>query len=134
MWHPDLPHSGAHVQLDRGGSLTVFCGSAELGQGSDHLLAALVAEEFGVVPEDVRVVAGDTGITPIDLGSYSSRVTFMSGNAVLKATHDLKTKLFQVSSEVLEVPPEELEIADYFIYERSAPDNKISFVDAIVRA
>jgi CO/xanthine dehydrogenase Mo-binding subunit len=134
MWHPDLPHSGAYVQLDRGGAITVFCGSAEIGQGSDHLLAAIVAEEFGVYPEDVRVVAGDTGITPIDLGSYSSRVTFMSGNAVLQATKGLRAKLFEVASEVLEVPTTDLEVGEYQIHERGDPSNKISLVDAIVRA
>lgn len=134
MWHPDLPHSGAYVQLDRGGAITVFCGSAEIGQGSDHLLAALVAEEIGVYPEDVRVIAGDTGITPIDLGSYSSRVTFMSGNAVLKAAGELTGKLRQVASEVLEVAPEELEFAEYRISDRGDRANSMSLVDAIVRA
>lgn len=134
MWHPDLPHSGAHVQLDRGGGITVFCGSAEIGQGSDHLLAAIVAEEFGVNPEDVRVVAGDTGITPIDLGSYSSRVTFMTGNAVLGATKGLKAKLFDAASEVLEVAPEQLECGDYRVYDRDDPANGMPLVDAIVRA
>lgn len=134
MWHPDLPHSGAHVQLDRGGAISVFCGSSEIGQGSDHLLAALVAEELGVYPEDVRVIAGDTGTTPVDLGSYSSRVTFMSGNAVLKAASELKDKLRQVASEVLEVAPEELEFDDYRIIDRNDRANAISLVDAIVRA
>jgi 4-hydroxybenzoyl-CoA reductase alpha subunit len=134
MWHPDLPHSAAHVQLDRGGAITVFCGSAEIGQGSDHLLAALVAEELGVYPEDVRVVAGDTGITPIDLGSYSSRVTFMSGNAVLKAAGELKAKLRQVASEVLEIAPDELEFGDYEIYDPNDRANAMPLTDAIVRA
>lgn len=134
MWHPDLPHSGAHVQLDRGGGITVFCGSAEIGQGSEHLLAALVAEELGVYPEDVRVVTGDTGITPIDLGSYSSRVTFMSGNAVLKAAGEVKAKLLEAASRVLEVAPEDLVFGDYEIHDRNERTNSIKLVDAIVRA
>lgn len=134
MWHPDLPHSGAHVQLDRGGGVTVFCGSAEIGQGSDNLLAAIVAEELGVLPEDVRVVTGDTGLTPVDIGSYSSRVTFMSGNAVLKATASLQKQLFEVASEVLEVPPDQLALHDYKIYDTSDTSNSMTFVDAVVRA
>jgi 4-hydroxybenzoyl-CoA reductase alpha subunit len=134
MWHPNLPHSGAYVQLDRGGGVAVFCGSAEIGQGSDNLLAAIVAEELGLNPEDVRVVAGDTGITPIDLGSYSSRVTFMSGNAALQAVRALKAKLFEVASEVLEVPASQLEIGEYQIYDRSDPTNAMAYVDAVVRA
>lgn len=134
MWNPNLPHSGVYVQMDRGGGITVFCGSAEIGQGSDHLLAAIVAEELGVYPEDVRVIAGDTGITPIDLGSYSSRVTFMSGNAALQATKGLKEKLFEVASEVLEVVPDQLAIGDYRIYDQSDTSNAMPLVDAIVRA
>lgn len=134
MWHPNLPHSGAYVQLDRGGGVTVFCGSAEIGQGSDNLLAAIVAEELGVFPEDVRVVAGDTGLTPVDLGSYSSRVTFMSGNAVLQAVKGLRAKLFEVAGEVLEVAPDDLLLSDYRIFDRNDTANSMPFVDAIVRA
>lgn len=134
MWHPTLPHSGAYVQLDRGGGVTVFCGSAEIGQGSYHLLAAIVAEELGLYPEDVRVIAGDTGITPVDLGSYSSRVTLMSGNAVFQAVTRLREKLFQVASQLLEVSPEQLAVGDYKIYDATDTSNAIAFVDAVVRA
>ncbi len=134
MWHPHLPHAGAYVQLDRGGGVTVFCGSAEIGQGSYHLLAAIVAEELGLYPEDVRVVAGDTGLTPIDLGSYSSRVTFMTGNAVLQAIGQLRDKLFKVAADVLEVPADDLAIDDYRIYDINDTANSIAYVDVVVRA
>jgi 4-hydroxybenzoyl-CoA reductase alpha subunit len=134
MWHPQLPHSGVYVQLDRGGGVTVFCGSAEIGQGSDHLLATIVAEELGLYPEDVRVVAGDTGLTPVDLGSYSSRVTFMTGNAVIQAVDQLRAKLFEAAGEVLEVPVEQLAIADYKIYDTTDTANSMAYVDAVIRA
>lgn len=134
MWHPQLPHSGAYVQLDRGGGVTVFCGAAEIGQGSDHLLAAIVAEELGLYPEDVRVVAGDTGLTPIDLGSYSSRVTFMAGNAVLQAVTQVRDKLFEVASKILEVPSDQLAVDDYKIYDTTDTANSMAYVDAVVRA
>ena len=133
MWHPELPHAGVYVQIDRGGGVTVFCGSAEIGQGSDHMLAAIVAEEFGLYPEDVRVVAGDTGLTPVDLGSYSSRVTFMVGNAVLQATGRLRDKLLETASHVLEVGSERLAFVDYRVIDTGDPDNSISFVDLAVR-
>jgi CO/xanthine dehydrogenase Mo-binding subunit len=93
-----------------------------------------VAEELGLYPEDVRVIAGDTGVTPIDLGSYSSRVTFMSGNATLQAVRGIKAKLFAVASEVLEVPESQLEIGEYRIYDLLDSDNSIPYVDAVVRA
>src|SRR5207245_2426589 len=70
-----MPHSGVQLKLDRGGGVTVFCGSTDIGQGSDTVLAAIVAEVLGIDPFDIRVVTGDTDLTPVDLGSYSSRVT-----------------------------------------------------------
>ena len=67
-----MPQSGVQLKLDRGGGVTVFCGSTEIGQGSDTILAAIVAETLGIDPFDIRVVTGDTDLTPVDLGSYSS--------------------------------------------------------------
>jgi len=72
-----MPHSGVQLKLDRGGGVTVFCGSTDIGQGSDSILAYLVAEVLGIEPGSIRVVTADTDLTPVDLGSYSSRVTLM---------------------------------------------------------
>src|SRR5207248_2028916 len=77
--------------LDRSGQLTLFCGTTEVGQGSDDVLAAIVAEVLGIDPYEVRCVTGDTGMTPVDLGSYSSRVTLMAGNAAIQAAQKLKS-------------------------------------------
>ncbi len=77
----DLPHSGVQLKLDRSGGVTAFSGATEIGQGSDDVLVACVAEVLGIDPFDVRAVTGDTDLTPVDLGSYSSRVTLMMGNA-----------------------------------------------------
>src|SRR6266478_3458902 len=81
----NMPHSGVQLKCDRSGAVTVFCGSTEIGQGSDSILAYIVAEVLGVDPFDIAVVTGDTDLTPVDLGSYSSRVTLMTGNAALQA-------------------------------------------------
>ena len=85
-----MPQSGVQLLLDRSGQVTVFCGATEIGQGSDDVLAAIVAEVLGIDPFDVRCVTGDTGITPVDLGSYSSRVTVMMGNAAIQAAEQLR--------------------------------------------
>ena len=66
-WNP-MPHSGAEIRIDRGGGVTVMCGTAEIGQGSDNMLATVAAETLGVLPEDVHVVSGDTSLAPVDLG------------------------------------------------------------------
>ena len=64
----ELPHSGVQLKLDRSGGVTAFCGATEIGQGSDDVLAACVAEISGIDPFDIRAVTGDTDLTPVDLG------------------------------------------------------------------
>jgi CO/xanthine dehydrogenase Mo-binding subunit len=88
----DMPHSEVQIKVDRGG-VTAFCGAMDIGQGSDSVLATIIAEELGLQPADVRLVTADTDTTPIDLGSYSSRVTFMAGNAALEAARKMRTML-----------------------------------------
>lgn len=89
----DLPQSGVHVQADRSGRITVFSGTNDIGQGSDATLAWIVAEELGCDPEAILVVSGDTALCPVDLGAYSSRVTFMAGHAAREAAQKLKALL-----------------------------------------
>ncbi|MDH4175395.1 MAG: molybdopterin-dependent oxidoreductase, partial [Betaproteobacteria bacterium] len=96
-----MPHSAVQLLLDRSGQVTVYCGATELGQGSDDVLASLVAEALGIDPGNIRCVTGDTGITPIDLGSYSSRVTIMMGNAALQAAGRVRAQLAAAAAEQL---------------------------------
>jgi len=90
----DMPHSEVQIKVDRGG-VTVFCGAMDIGQGSDSVLATIVAEELGLEPSEIRLVTADTDTTPIDLGSYSSRVTFMAGNAALEAARKMRAMLVE---------------------------------------
>jgi CO/xanthine dehydrogenase Mo-binding subunit len=129
-----MPHSGVIVTIDRGGGVAVLCGTSDIGQGSNTVLAAVVAEELGVDPLDIRVHTGDTDLTPVDLGSYSSRVTFMAGNATREAASKLRTILFEVASKHLDVPAEDLAAAGNQIFSRSNPDRSISFVAAVEKA
>lgn len=128
-WNP-MPHSGAEIRIDRGGGVTVMCGTAEIGQGSDNMLASVAAETLGVLPEDVHVVSGDTSLAPVDLGSYSSRVTMMAGNAVKDAGMKLRALLFEAASEKLGVPVERLATAYRRVYDLRDPAKFISFVEA----
>jgi len=83
----NLPHSAVQIRLDRGGGVTVYCGATDIGQGSTSILAYIVAEELGIAPEEIHLETADTTLTPVDLGSYSSRVTFMAGNAAIAAAN-----------------------------------------------
>ncbi|MEQ1567037.1 MAG: molybdopterin cofactor-binding domain-containing protein [Myxococcota bacterium] len=104
----DMPQSGVQVLADRSGRLTVFTGTNDIGQGSNGTLAYLVAEETGVPPDRVRVVSGDTDLTPVDLGSYSSRVTYMAGLAAVEAGRAMRDVLTRVVANKLGCAPAEL--------------------------
>jgi len=129
-----LPHSGVQIKLDRGGGVTAFCGSTDIGQGSDSVLAYVVAEELGVEVKDVHVVTADTHLTPVDLGSYSSRVTLMTGHAAIEAARRLKPLLLEPASEKLGVPVERLGMAHRRIFDREHPDVSMGFDEAVVLA
>jgi len=127
----DLPHSAVQIRLDRGGGITVYCGATDIGQGSTSMLAYIVAEELGVPPDHIHVETADTTLTPVDLGSYSSRVTFMAGNAAIAAARKLKGQLFELASEQLHVPVENLAAAECLIYDENDPGVALPYVKAV---
>jgi 4-hydroxybenzoyl-CoA reductase subunit alpha len=129
-----MPHSGAQIKVDRGGGVTVYCGVADLGQGCDSTLAYIAAEELGIEPEDIQVVAGDTSLSPVDLGSYSSRVTFMAGNAVLQAAQRMRQTIFEAAAEKLDVPAEHLGAAWRRVFDLEHPETFVEWEDACVLA
>lgn len=92
----EMPQSAVQLQIDRSGRVAVFSGASEIGQGCDTMVAMVAAEELGVPLDHIRVYRGDTDFTPVDLGAYSSRVTFMLGNATIDGARKLK-KLVQKS-------------------------------------
>ncbi|MGE5264428.1 MAG: xanthine dehydrogenase family protein molybdopterin-binding subunit [Acidobacteriota bacterium] len=126
----DMPHSGVIVKVDRGGGVAVFCGSTDIGQGSDSLLAYIAAEELGLKPADVHVFTADTDLTPVDLGSYSSRVTVMTGNACIQATRAVKEKILSAAAEKLLVPAESLVMRDGMVICDDDENRSLSFVEA----
>ena len=130
-----LPHSGVQLKLDRGGGVTVFCGETEIGQGSDTVLAQCVAEVLGIDLLDIRVVAGDTDLTPVDLGSYSSRVTLMMGNAAIQAAERAREMVTKAVSEKTGVPGSRIEFAAGRVFDVEDPTNaktSMAFADAVV--
>jgi len=100
-----MPHSGVIVRADRSGGVAVLCGATDIGQGSDSILAYLPAEILGIDPKDVHVHPADTSLTPVDLGSYSSRVTLMCGMAAIQASQRLREVVARAVARKLEVDP-----------------------------
>jgi 4-hydroxybenzoyl-CoA reductase subunit alpha len=129
-----MPHSGVQLKLDRGGGVALFCGATEIGQGSDDVLAAIVAEVLGITTFDIRLFTGDTDLGPVDLGSYSSRVTLMAGNAAMQAAERAKAMLAEAVAQRLEVPKERLRFADGRVFDAAAPERGVSFPEAVCLA
>ncbi|MFM7231184.1 MAG: xanthine dehydrogenase family protein molybdopterin-binding subunit [bacterium] len=117
----EMPQSAVQLKLDRSGRATVFCGVSDIGQGADSVLAYIVCEELGLDLRDVRVVAADTDLTPVDLGSYSSRETFMCGNACLDAARQLRERIASTLSELWGVPQGEVVLANGMAVATSDP-------------
>src|SRR5207249_4782820 len=132
IYYNDMPHSGVQLKLDRSGGVAAFCGATEIGQGSDDVLVACVAEVLGIDPHDIRVVTGDTDLTPVDLGSYSSRVTLMMGNAAIQAAERARDLLAAAVSVKLDVPPLRLVFAEGRVFDAADPDRGTTFQEAVI--
>ncbi|HZP23882.1 MAG TPA: molybdopterin cofactor-binding domain-containing protein [Terriglobales bacterium] len=116
----DMPHSTVNIKIDRDGGVVVYTGAAEIGQGSDTMTAQIVAEVLGCDLSRVRVIAADTDLTPIDLGSYSSRVTFMAGNAALRAAEDVKKNIVSAAARRMNCVAEDVIIRNDHVWKRGA--------------
>ena len=130
----NMPHSGVQLKCDRGGGVTVFCGSTDIGQGSDSILAYITAEVLGIDPFDIRVVTADTDLTPVDLGSYSSRVTLMSGNAALQAAERAREIIAPHAAAKLKIPMSELVFAGGRVFHAEDPEKGMTFAEAVQAA
>jgi 4-hydroxybenzoyl-CoA reductase subunit alpha len=130
----NMPQSGVQLRLDRQGGVCVMCGSTDIGQGSDSILAYIVAEILGIDPFDIRVITADTDLTPVDLGSYSSRVTLMTGNAAIQAAERARELLTMAVAEKLGLPIENISFAERRAFDVENPEVGVSFAEAVVLA
>lgn len=131
IYFNEMPQSEVNIKVDRGGGVTVYSMAADVGQGSTTMLATVVAEVLGLAPGDLAVVTGDTDLTPVDLGSYSSRVTFMAGNAALHAATRVRDRVVEAVAEKLEALPEDLVLVDGRVTVRGVPESGMDWPDAV---
>jgi 4-hydroxybenzoyl-CoA reductase subunit alpha len=131
IYRSKFPHSNAIIKVQEDGSKAMlFVGDADIGQGSDTVLAQAAAEAMGITLDRMSVVSADTDITPIGFGAYSSRVTLMGGNASKMAGEDIKTQLIAAASEILNISEEKIEAAENKVFEKDNPANFISWEEA----
>jgi CO/xanthine dehydrogenase Mo-binding subunit len=124
---------GAILKLDDFGKLSLLTGASEMGQGSDTVLAMIVAEELGLPIERVVVINSDTAVTPWDVGAHASRTTFIAGNAAQLAARDLKDKLLALAATVMDERPDDLELAGGRVRVKGRPERSMEY-ERVVRA
>jgi 4-hydroxybenzoyl-CoA reductase subunit alpha len=127
------PHATVKIKLDFDGSVVVLSGAADIGQGSTTILAQSVAEVLGLDLSRIRVVTGDSDVVPKDNGSYSSRVTFMVGNAAIDAAQNLKRVLVAAAARKLEAKPDDIECLGE-LYRAGAQDKGATFDEVVTEA
>lgn len=133
----DTPYSfsSAVVVINYDGTVDLYVGAQEIGQGSNTTLAMICAETLGVRVEDVRVISGDTGVCPPDLGAWGSRQTLMAGNAVKMAAEDAKRQLLEYAySEMGLNIVYDLDIKDRWVHVVARPERGMKYEDLVKKA
>ena len=130
----NMPQAVVTLKLDTDGSITLFTGAAEIGQGSSTVMMQIAAEVIGAGPHRFRVLASDSAITPKDNGSYSSRVTLFVGNATVAAAQQMRELLFQAAARALKVFPQDLELVDDAFRVIAEPEQQLPWPAAVEAA
>lgn len=125
-----MPQASVQICLDRSGRARVFSGANDIGQGSSTMLAVIVSEELGMPLVDIRVLAADTDLTPVDLGAYSSRITLMVGNACLEAAKKLRKKVCESVAKRWEIPASRVVLVDRQALDRENPEQRVPLTQA----
>jgi 4-hydroxybenzoyl-CoA reductase subunit alpha len=116
------------VRVCEDGSVNYLTGATDVGQGSDTIMSAIVAEVLGITLDDIDLKRVDSSFTPVDPGSYGSRVTVHAGDAAKKAAQDAKNQLLEVAAQQFGVKPEEVEIKDKKVFVKSNPEKSMAWV------
>jgi len=123
--------AGSIIKVEEDGSIYLFTGAADIGQGSDTVLSQIAAQELGVAYERIRIKAADTEITPFDTGSFASRVTFIAGNATKNAATDAKNQILDIVARELKLDINDIDIRDEVVIKKSDNSQLMNFDKAI---
>lgn len=123
----------AVIKVHEDGTVSLLIGSTDAGQGAETVLAMIAAELLGIRLEDIFVAQTDSAVTPLDPGSFGSRVSSTAGNAVKIAALDAKEQLLKVASKLLKSPAKEIEFKDRKVFVKSGPERVMRFRDLVRR-
>ncbi|MBF0325157.1 MAG: 4-hydroxybenzoyl-CoA reductase subunit alpha [Alphaproteobacteria bacterium] len=128
------PHATVNLKLDFDGGITILTGAADIGQGSNTMVAQVVGEVLGVDWGRLKVISADSALTPKDNGSYSSRVTFMVGNAGIDAASALKKVLVEAAARKLDAHPADIEVEGELYRVAGGQDPGLAFQEVVKAA
>src|SRR5208337_4209855 len=128
------PHAAVNLRLDFDGGVTALTGAADIGQGSSTMVAIAVAETLDISLDRIRVIAGDSAITPKDNGAYSSRITFMVGNAAIDAAKQLRAVLVAAAARKLDARPEQVECIGETFRVGAGDQSTLPFAEVVAAA
>ncbi len=135
IYRSDFPHSNAVIRVSEdGAAATLFVGEADIGQGSSTVLAQVAAEAMGIPFDAMRIVTSDTERTPRGLGTYSSRVTLMGGNACRMAGDAVKERVLAAAAGMLATPAERLDARAGRVFVKDAPERAVAWAEAAAKA
>lgn len=123
--------SAAFVKLTEDGKLSMFIGLPDMGQSSHTAMAIIGAEVLGITPIDIKVVSGDTDTDPFDIGAFTQRGTFNTGNAVKNACTDARDQLAKTAAEKLGVAESDLVFRDHKVYPAGKPEQAVEFKQVV---
>jgi CO/xanthine dehydrogenase Mo-binding subunit len=134
VWYPTGLSGGgdpsqAVIKMRADGSVDVLIGSVDIGQGARTVMRQIAAEEMGVSIEKVHVTLVDSDSSPLDTGTFASRLTHQTGNAVLQAARETKQVLFEVAAGQLGVEPDQLIAEDDMVVVRDFPEQAVPIAD-----
>lgn len=128
------PYEGGHVKVETDGTVMVATGLTTQGQGHQTVLAQIVAEELGVPLDRVSVTTGDTRRFGYAVGTFASRATVTSGNAVAAAARTVRAKALRIAAEALEADAGDLEIVDGTVRVKGVPGQELPLATVAVLA
>jgi 4-hydroxybenzoyl-CoA reductase subunit alpha len=126
----EMPQAAVQIMVERSGRVMVLSGASEIGQGSDSAVAYITAEELGVPLDYVRVRSADTDLVPVDLGAYSSRETFMVGNACVRAARELNVRIREAVAAEWDVPSERIRLAGGWALDTADAEKRVPVSEA----
>lgn len=125
---------GVILKLDDFGQVTVFTGATDMGQGSDTVMAQIVAEELGIKVDDVVIINNNTDLETWDVGAHASRTTFVAGNAALMAARKAKEQILEIAAKEMSWDKEDLYLVNRQIRSRTLPDLEMDLIKLLRKA